>query len=303
MSSVLVIGGLGFIGHHLVNQLYRDGHDLTIVDNNAPYTDPEIYTQRESCIPQLPIIRKNITDVEVSDISVLQDTVVHLGSYPNIKEIERSPDLGIASLTHGVFHSLTLARQLEAKRFVYSSSSMVYGDFKQNPCTENHPRHPSSIYGIYKKAAEDLVIAKCKEYNIEYTIIRPIAVYGPGDNKKRVVSKFFDLAIQNKKLPVRGDTILDATYVLDVVQGFTRAVQNSNSNVVLNISAGTGVSIRSIAQEIIHIVGAGSIDLQEPDPIYPVRGALDITCAKKAIGYYPRYSLQDGLNDMFDKFR
>ena len=295
MNNVLIIGGLGFIGHHLARQLQDDFFNVTIVDNCAPYTDKATYQQRKAIVEDITTINMNVTDVRATDFATSQQTVVHLGSYPNIKEIEENPSLGISSLTHGVFHSIELARHMGARRFVYSSSSMVYGDFQQDPCPEDHPRNPQSIYGIYKKAAEDLVKARCEQYGIDWTIIRPIAVYGPRDNNKRVVSKFFALAKQGLELPVRGGNTLDATYVDDTVQGFVCAVKSENSNLTANISAGTSVSLQDIAQGVIDTVGSGNIMLLPRDPLYPHRGALDISVARSQLGYDPKYQLLDGL--------
>lgn len=300
MNKVLVIGGLGFIGHHLVKQLQGDSYDVTVVDNCAPYTDAHTYQYRRSTIPKTKIVDMNIVDVRPSDLQST-NTVVHLGSYPNIKEIEANPNLGISSLTHGVFHSLELARDIGAKRFIYSSSSMVYGDFTQDPCPESHPRNPQSIYGIYKKAAEDLIKSRCIQYGLEYTIIRPIAVYGPGDNTKRVISKFFTLARQGSNLPIRGEVTLDATYVLDTVQGFVCAVKSTNSNLVANISSGTSTTLQEIAEYIIELVGSGTIQMLPKDPIYPNRGALDISTAKRELNFYPKFNIYQGLT-AYDSF-
>lgn len=302
MNKVLIIGGLGFIGHQLANQLQACNYDVSIIDNCAPYTDKSVYQSRLDTISNIPVLNMNVTDVQVSDLKSNNfNTVLHLGSYPNIKEIEANPSLGIASLTHGVFHSIELARSLGATRFIYSSSSMVYGNFSQDPCPETHPRSPQSIYGIYKKAAEDLVKSRCAQYGMEYTIIRPIAVYGPRDNSKRVVSKFFDLARAGAALPVRGDTALDATYVLDTVQGFVCAVKSPNSNLVANISYGTSTTLLQIAQHIIKLTNSGHIEKLPADPIYPTRGALDITAARTLLGYQPQYNILQGL-EAYDNF-
>lgn len=299
-NNVLIIGGLGFIGHHLVAQLQGDFH-VTVIDSRAEYTPSHLYNLRRSTIGSVTVHNMNITDVVSTDFEQDFHTVVHLGSYPNIKEIERNPSLGIASLTHGVFHSLELAKKLGAQRFVYSSSSMVYGDFSEDPCPETHSRNPKSIYGIYKKAAEDLVTSRCEQLGMDYTIIRPIAVYGPNDNENRVISKFFKLARLDAELPVRGDTALDATYVMDTVQGFECAVRSPNSNIVANISSGKSTTLKNIAKNIINIVGSGSIQQLPKDPLYPHRGALDISTAKKYLGYKPQYSIEQGLKE-YDNF-
>jgi len=299
-NNVLIIGGLGFIGHHLVAQLQGDFH-VTVVDSRASYTPSQLYANRRNTIKNITVHNMNITDVVSTDFEQDFTTVVHLGSYPNIKEIERNPALGISSLTHGVFHSIELAKKLGAQRFVYSSSSMVYGDFTQNPCSETHSRNPKSIYGIYKKAAEDLIISRCEMLDMDYTIIRPIAVYGPRDNDNRVISKFFKLARMGAELPVRGDTALDATYVMDTVQGFERAVRSENTNLIANISSGKSVTLRKVAEHIIDIVGSGSIQQLPKDPIYPNRGALDITTAETLLGYKPQYTIRQGLEE-YDQF-
>ena len=299
-NNVLIVGGLGFIGHHLVRQLQGDFY-VTVVDSRASYTPSVLYKERRNTLKSVTVHNMNITDVVSTDFEQDFTTVVHLGSYPNIKEIERNPALGISSLTHGVFHSIELAKKLGAQRFVYSSSSMVYGDFTQNPCPETHNRNPKSIYGIYKKAAEDLIISRCEMLDMDYTIIRPIAVYGPRDNNNRVISKFFRLARIGAELPVRGDTALDATYVMDTVHGFERAVRSENTNLIANISSGKSVTLYKVAEHIIDIVGSGSIQQLPKDPIYPNRGALDITTAETLLGYKPKYTIRQGLEE-YDQF-
>jgi nucleoside-diphosphate-sugar epimerase len=144
-----------------------------------------------------------------------------------------------------------------------------------------------------------------KRDNLDYVIVRPSGVYGPGDMPDRVVSKFFDQAIKNEPITLHnGENKVDFTYVEDTVQGIIKAATSSVANVSFNITQGNATSLRKLAETIIEITGSESEleDIGNHD-LYPMRGTLDISRAKDLIGYEPQYELKEGLKKYYDWIR
>ena len=190
------------------------------------------------------------------------------------------------------------------RKFVYISSSMVYGDFKDGMKEDGNTK-PKNIYGEAKLAGERFTKLFQKRDNLDYIVIRPSGVYGPGDMPDRVVSKFFEKAMKNDPITLHnGDNKVDFTYVEDTVQGIIKAATSSVANVSFNITQGNATSLRKLAETIIEITGSESEleDIGNHD-LYPMRGTLDISRAKDLIGYEPRYELKEGLKKYYDWIR
>jgi nucleoside-diphosphate-sugar epimerase len=212
--------------------------------------------------------------------------------------------LGIPKIINGTTNLLWHSINFGVRKFVYVSSSMVYGDFKDG-MKEDGSTKPKNIYGEAKLAGERLTKLFQKRDNLDYVIVRPSGVYGPGDMPDRVVSKFFDQAIKNEPITLHnGENKVDFTYVEDTVQGIIKAATSSVANVSFNITQGNATSLRKLAETIIEITGSESEleDIGNHD-LYPMRGTLDISRAKDLIGYEPQYELKEGLKKYYDWIR
>ena len=180
------------------------------------------------------------------------DMVIHLASYPRAKIIQSNPVEGISQVVDGTVNMLWHAAKFGAKKFVYVSSSMVYGHFKDGT-KENAKTKPINMYGEAKLTGERLTKLWCTNNNLDYAIVRPSGVYGPGDLPDRVISKFFDAAMTNQDLQVHGNNKVDFTYRKDAAQGIIDVAFSEHKNTSFNITAGKSHTLKETAKLIVKI--------------------------------------------------
>lgn len=297
----LVTGGSGFIGHNIVAALEKQGHEVLVIDNYDTYG---IIPTEE--ISHLHNARRKKFSAEVANIDIrnldqckeaftqfLPDVVIHLASLPRQKVVNANPHLGAEVMVSGLINLLECAKTTGVKRFVYVSSSMVYGDFTAG-ATEDAICNPSNLYGILKLSGEKITLQYTKD--METVIIRPSAVYGPYDVEDRVVSKFILAAMRGETLKVNGpDEQLDFTYVDDAAQGIALASVYGKPGKIYNITRGESRTLLEAAELAIKIVGNGSIESRDRDPNFPKRSALSISAAQLDLNYRPSYNIEEGF--------
>lgn len=307
----LITGGLGFIGSKIIEKLTNDGHSVTCVDNKDTYDilskdqlNNLIKWRTRNWVKKLV----NKIDGDVLDRMVClkafthkPDTVIHLATYPRAKIVDKDPINGVPKVIGTTTNLLWHASEFGTKKFVYISSSMVYGDFKDGTREESNTK-PTNIYGEAKLTGERLTKLFAKRDGLNYVIVRPSGVYGPGDLPDRVVSKFFDKAIKNEDITLHnGENKVDFTYRQDAAYGIVKAALSDVANTSFNITAGNATSLRTLAETIIEITGSKSeikdIGMQS---LYPMRGTLDISRAKDLLEYEPKFTLRQGLESYYD---
>jgi nucleoside-diphosphate-sugar epimerase len=309
--KILVTGGKGFIGSKIVEMLSKDGHKITVVDNHDTYgimTKQELYKlyewrTRNWKAENVSMIPGDILDrlVCLKAFSHRPEIVIHLATYPRAKIVDEDPILGIPKVINTTTNLLWHSSKWDIKKFVYISSSMVYGDFVDGT-KEDANTKPKNIYGEAKLTGERMVKLFAKRDGLNYNIIRPSGVYGPGDMPDRVVSKFFEKAMSNKTITLHnGENKVDFTYRQDAARGIIQAALSSVANVSFNITAGNATSLRTLAEKIIDITGSDS-DIEDigNHKLYPMRGTLDIGRAKDLLGYEPEFTLEQGLKSYYD---
>jgi len=307
----LITGGKGFIGSKIVEMLSKDGHKITVVDNEDTYgimsTDKLNklfeWRTRNWKAENIQYIRGDVLDrlVCLKAFSHNPDIVIHLATYPRAKIVDEDPIVGIPKVINTTTNLLWHSSKWNIRKFVYVSSSMVYGDFVDGT-KEDASTKPKNIYGEAKLTGERLVKLFAKRDNLNYNIIRPSGVYGPGDMPDRVVSKFFDKAMTGKAITLHnGDNKVDFTYRQDAARGIILAALSSVANVSFNITAGNATSLRTLAEKIIEITGSDS-DIEDigNHKLYPMRGTLDIGRAKDLLDYEPEFTLEQGLKSYYD---
>jgi nucleoside-diphosphate-sugar epimerase len=224
--------------------------------------------------------------------------IIHLAALPLANLSNIYTEEAVESILNSTINLLEIIRDVDfVERFVFTSSSMVYGDFQYLPADEEHPRNPKNIYGGAKYAGEIMTTVFGERYGIEYTIVRPSAVYGPTDVNRRVSQIFVENALIGNPLTLRGaDSALDFSYVEDVAEGFVRAALEPNgANQVLNLTRGEGRTLREFADILKKMIPSLEVIEEELDKDIPVRGALDISKAQELIKYDPQHSLEKGL--------
>lgn len=310
--NILISGGLGFIGHNVVRCLQGE-HQVSIIDNSTTYglipTQElnELMTLRRACILPNKIVHGDICnaalidDIIESSFPCGYDTIIHLASLPRAKVVNANPVKGSEVMVGALLNLLIAAKKYKIKRFVYVSSSMVYGDFDRST-TEDMVPTPHGTYSILKYAGEQLVKDWCTTNGIEYVIVRPSAVYGPRDITDRVVSKFMSAAMTNKEINVYGvGEILDFTHVDDVAIGIKLAATLPDAaNQTYNLTLGQGMSLYDAAKLIVTRIGSRShIVVNHRDMSFPRRNILSNAKARRELTFNPVIDIDQGFKSYY----
>jgi UDP-glucose 4-epimerase len=308
--NILVTGGLGLIGHNVVRRLQAQGHTVSIIDTKTNY---DIIPQEEidHLIAQrsqgldltkyycLDIVNK--WTIESCFSIDKPDIVIHMASFPRQKVVNAHPGRGSRTMSEGLLNLLDHSNTYGVRKFIYISSSMVYGDFKDD-VTEDAECHPQGQYGILKLAGEWLVKDYARRTDLAYTIIRPSAVYGPLDVEDRVISKFILNAMRGIPLKVNGaGETLDFTYVADAADGIVAAaLSDRTDNKTYNITKSHSHSLLDAANLAVKVAGQGEIIVGNRDLDFPSRGALNIDAARRDFRFDPKVDVAEGFQNYYN---
>lgn len=311
MTNILVTGGLGLIGHNVVKRLQDKGHLVSIVDSKTNYgiipqdeIDYLMIERRKKIDRDSYIYERDICDAHAVDhiFNVEQpEIVIHMASFPRQKVVNGNPALGSRVMSEGLLNLLEASNKYDVRKFIYMSSSMVYGDFTDD-VTEDYNCKPQGQYGIMKLAGEWLVKDYTRKTNLVHTIIRPSAVYGPLDVEDRVISKFLLTAMRGETLKVNGEKeTLDFTYVEDAADGIVAATLSDNTeNKTYNITKSHSVTLLNAAHLAIKLAGGGTLVVKNKDVDFPSRGSLNIDAARKDFGYDPKVDVEEGFQKYYE---
>jgi len=313
---IFLTGGAGFIGSHICRELLKEGDEIVIHDAFLNYISPFksnyehlLKLRFRGIVDKVKIIRGDIRH-KGRFLKILKgekpDVVVQLAALPIATASNLYSEDAMGINLNGTVNILESLREVDSvKKFIYTSSSMIYGNFEYSPADEKHLTNPIDVYGGTKLAGEILTNVFSKQYGINYIIIRPSAVYGPTDVNRRVTQIFVENALQKKPLILHngGETKLDFSFVEDVARGFVLAIKNDKvKNETFNITRGEGRSLKELANIIKqHIPDVEIIEKEVPkNEKRPERGALDISKAKKMLGFNPKYTLEEGMKIYID---
>jgi nucleoside-diphosphate-sugar epimerase len=318
MSKVLITGGAGFIGSYVSRKLLKMGHEVVAYDAFVHYISPLksvlkdfIELRFEGISDQIDFRRGDTRDKAHLRRVILEtqpDKILHLAALPIADLSNRHSEEALTSILEGAVNVLEVLRDVDfVDRFLYISSSMIYGDFEEIPAPEDHPKHPKDIYGGTKYAGEVMVETYSRRYGIPYSIVRPSAVYGPFDVNRRVSQIFVENALLGKPITLYGGghQALDFTYVEDTAEGIIKVMFNENGlGNAFNITYGRGYTLREFAEILKeHVPGLEVKIVDEEDVFRPKRGALSIEKAKQLVGYDPQVSLEEGIQRYLDVYR
>jgi UDP-glucose 4-epimerase len=310
--TILVTGGLGLIGHNVVAQLEALGHTVVVTDIRTNYglvPQEEIdylMAERLKKIQTKEIYRIDIADSNGIDFLLRKfnpDTIIHLASFPRQKVVNANPALGSRTMSEGLLNLLENSKKHKVSKFLYISSSMVYGNFEDN-VAEDAVCCPQGQYGIMKLAGEWLTRDYTRSSGMTHVIIRPSAVYGPLDVNDRVIAKFMSTAMCGGILKVNGAAeSLDFTYVDDTAAGIVAAALSDRANnQTYNITKSHGRSLLDAANLVVNLAGRGTIEVRDKDSDFPSRGALNIDRARQDFGYFPQVDIEEGFREYFNWF-
>ena len=314
-KKILIVGGAGFIGHNLAIQLKKCNADVSIIDSLG-INNLESLKNNADNLP-FPVLSKNILDERLKLLSgvkiyfedardyqkmsklyaeIKPEVIVHLAAVSHAGRSNKNP--------HTTFdHSLrTLENMLDAskktiKHFIYLSSSMVYGNFKENEVNEDTRCEPLGIYGALKYAGEKIIIAYNQVFGIPYTIIRPSALYGERCISRRVGQIFIESALHKKEIYIDGDgeEKLDFTYIKDLLGGIIQViVEPKSKNQIFNLTFGSAKPILEMINILKNYFPNVIVKHKPRDSLTPIRGTLSIKKAQKLINYSPSWPLEKG---------
>ncbi len=236
------------------------------------------------------------------------DRILHLAALPIADLSNKHSEEALTSILEGAVNVLEVLRDVDfVDRFVYISSSMIYGDFDEIPAPEDHPKRPKDIYGGTKYAGEVMTETYSRRYGIPYSIVRPSAVYGPFDVNRRVSQIFVENALLGKPITLFGGGLqaLDFSFVEDTADGIIKVMFHEEGlGNAFNITYGHGYTLREFADILKGHIPELEINIVEEEDVFrPKRGALSIEKAKKMVGYDPQVSLEEGIKRYLDVYK
>jgi len=312
-KKVLVTGGAGFIGSHLAKKLMDLGHQVIIVDNFSPYYDPKLKEERISKLLSgynFKLYREDIRELDSLEKIFLEnqiDAICHLAAQAGVRHSFKNPFIYQETNVKGTLNLLELAKRFDIKRFIFSSSSSVYGDSKKIPFSEKDPvLRQISIYGATKRAAESLIFTYHHLYKIPATILRYFSVYGPFWRPDLALCKFAEAIFNNEPIDVYnfGKMKRDFTYVDDIVEGTISALEKNFPFEIFNLGNNHPIELEYFIESIEKLLGKkAEKNLLPLQPGDVVSNWADISKAQRMLAYHPRVPFEEGLEKTIKWFK
>ena len=312
--NVVVTGGAGFIGSHLVERLISDGANVTVVDNFDSFYAEAV--KRSNLVQALRHPRARLVELDIRDAegvdrliqAVRPDVIVHLAARAGVRPSIENPALYTAVNVAGTVNLLESVSRIEPRpRFVYASSSSVYGDRPDAPFRETDSVDlPVSPYAATKKACELLAHTFHHIHGLPVTGLRFFTAYGPRNRPDLAIAKFARLIEAGDPVPMFGDgtTRRDYTYVEDIVDGVVRAIDRCTGYHIYNLGNSSPIELSDLIDAIGEALGKRPIINRLPEQPGDVRQTFaDITRASAELGYSPRTPFREGLANFVAWFR
>ncbi len=312
--KTIVTGGAGFIGSHLVDRLLADGAFVTAVDNFDPFyarATKELNLKSARANPRFRLLELDIRDAEAASTLVEEfrpDAIVHLAARAGVRPSIAQPRLYTEVNVLGTLAYLEAASRLEPRpRFIYASSSSVYGDREEGPFHESDPvERPVSPYAASKRACELLAHTFHHLYGLPVTGLRFFTAYGPRNRPDLAIAKFTGLIDRGLPVPMFGDgsTRRDYTYVDDIVDGIVRAIDRCSADHLYNLGHSQPVALGDLIEQIARAVGKQPCIERLPEQPGDVRQTFAaIDHAAVELGYAPQTTIALGLRRYVDWYR
>jgi UDP-glucuronate 4-epimerase len=310
----VVTGGAGFIGSQVIKGLLKDDTiKITCLDNFDPFY------KRQLKLLNLAEFEKShnffLLDIDLSKVSLKQlhdaitqpvDVIIHLAAKAGVRPSIADPLAYEETNILGTQTLLDFAVQKKVKKFVFASSSSVYGINENFPWKEDELLMPISPYAMTKLSGEMAGHVYHKLYQLPFIALRFFTVYGPGQRPDLAIHRFTKAIMQDEPITVFGDgtTSRDYTYVDDTVQGVLSAINyNETAFEIINLGNNYGVSLKDLIAAIEEVVGKKAIINQQPEQPGDVpRTFADISKAKRLLNYQPKTELKDGLKKFYEWF-
>lgn len=302
--KVLITGAAGFIGSHLSERLLADGLTVVGVDNFDDFYDPRIKQQNiESCLKNknFQLVEADIRDSAAMDkiVGSGAEAIIHLAAKAGVRPSIEKPLLYADVNINGTMVVLEAAKKHKVGKFIFGSSSSVYGNNKKVPFSEDdNVDFPISPYAATKKACELICHTYHHLYDICVTCLRFFTVYGPRQRPDLAIHKFAKLIEQDKPISVYGDGSMmrDFTYIDDIIDGTVAAMNKCNGFHLYNLGESRPISVNDLIAEIEKALGKKAVKKYlPPQPGDVERTFANVTKAVNELGYKPNTTIKTGL--------
>jgi len=301
--KILVTGGAGFIGSHIVDQLILAGHDVVVLDDLSSGS-------LQNVNPKATFINLNILDRSLGEVFERERfaVVIHLAAQTIVASSLERPDVDAQVNVLGTLQVLEGCRQTGVERIIFASSAAVYGDVSILPVPEEAPKQPTSFYGLSKLTAERYIQMYHELYGLHYMILRFANVYGErqGDSGEGgVVSIFARKMHRQEPMTVFGDGLQtrDFVYVGDIAAANVQAINSQDPDRILNISTQTEISVNQLASLFAEVSGRETPITYQPAREGDIlRSMLRNTAARSILQWMPSTSLREGLDRTYKAF-
>jgi UDP-glucose 4-epimerase len=302
--KILVTGGAGFIGSHLVDALVGLGHPVVVVDNLSSGL-------RQNINPEAKFYQVNIRDQELASIFEREkpQMVYHHAAQIDVRKSADNPILDAEENILGSLNVITNCHRYGVKRIIYASTGgAIYGEVEYLPADEKHPINPISQYGVSKHAVEHYLYLYGALYGLDYVILRYSNVYGPRQSPRGeagVVAIFAAQMLMGERPTIfgRGDKTRDYVYVSDVVQANILALEQGKND-IYNIGVGVETSDQQIFDTLAEVLGYKGAPIYAPYRKGEIhRICLDRSKAQEDLGWSPRFSLKEGITAAAEYYR
>ena len=314
MKSILITGGAGFIGSHLVDRLMAEGDwQVTVVDDFNDFYEPSI--KRTNIESHLANSNFQLIEADIRDVAALStafdgsqfDCIVHLAARAGVRPSLKEPRLYVETNINGTMNLLELARTYNIKQFVFGSSSSVYGLNPKVPFSENDPIfNPISPYAATKAAGELICHTYAHLYNMRIVCLRFFTVYGARQRPDLAIHKFAKLINEGKPIPVFGDgtTRRDYTYIDDIIAGVRAAIDYDKTDYeVINLAESRTVELKELISLLESALGKrAEIDWLPTQPGDVPQTFADVSKARGLLGYDPQTEIEEGIRRFVEWF-
>lgn len=313
MQSVLVTGGAGFIGSHLCERLLSEGIQTICLDNFDDFYDPAIKERNIAALSVSPLFEK--LEGDIRDLPFLRDlckrypfdAIVHLAARAGVRPSIKNPRLYEDVNVRGTLTALEISREFHIQRFVFASSSSVYGESTRIPFSEDDPADfPVSPYGATKRAGELLCYTYHRLYGIDVACLRFFTSFGPRQRPEMAIHKFTRLIAQGKTIPMYGDggSQRDYTYIDDIIDGLFKTLLKNRGYEIYNLGESRTTRLDDLIKMIEKALGKRAVIQKLPDQ----PGDVPVTCAniakaRKKLGYKPTVDIEQGIARFVEWYR
>jgi UDP-glucuronate 4-epimerase len=303
--TILVTGGAGFIGSHLVERLLTERHRVICLDNFDPFYDPAL--KRRNLAHALRDSRFRLVEGDLREEELIGklfreekiEIVAHLAARAGVRPSVQDPALYADVNIRGTIHLLEASRKNGVRRFVFASSSSVYGNNSRVPFSEEDPVNaPISPYAATKKAGELLCHTYHHLYGLEVACLRYFTVYGPRQRPEMAIHHFTRSIHEGKKISIFGDgnSIRDYTYIDDVIEGTLGALSREHGYEIYNLGESQTIRLSQLIQALEEQVGKKALVEHLPEQPGDVKHTYaDIRKAREHLGYNPKTDIHEGL--------